>query len=321
MLSCREAGEVKVPRSGFYDPPPCIAVALREWVVAFQAPLFVVVLVPALLGAAVAWRQGAEVNLTHLGLVLMALVLIQGGANLEKGLVESGDRSGPAMSVQSPFIFDSGAVERLGWSRRALQGVVLAMFGAGGLAGVYLMLTYAAPILLVIGALGAFLGFFYSAPPLKLSYRGVGEVATFLAFGPLLVAGVGYLFARTLQPSLWWAGILMGFLASIVSFERYFPLEAEDREKGKRTPVVILGPGRATWVLWVLLTAPFVVSMAGFNLGLRGILAFVAGLPVAVALAVAHRRALSTQRYGGAIGLAVLLHATAGLSLTLAYLV
>ncbi|MCK7501780.1 MAG: hypothetical protein MZW92_76110 [Comamonadaceae bacterium] len=36
---------------------------------------------------------------------------------------------------------------------------------------------------------GVALAFFYHAPPLKLSYRGWGEAAVFLAYGPLICAG------------------------------------------------------------------------------------------------------------------------------------
>ena len=46
---------------------------------------------------------------------------------------------------------------------------------------------------LVVGLLGLFLGYFYTATPLRLvSRRGIGELSIFLAFGPLLTLGTGY---------------------------------------------------------------------------------------------------------------------------------
>lgn len=294
--------------------------ALREWSVALQAPLFIVVVVPAGVGAALAAAHGAQVPLLPLLLVMGALVLIQAGANLLKGLVESADRRGPPVPAASPFVFDSGAVERLPWSPPSLRWLTRWLFAAGGALGGYVVVTHGDLMLLALGAAGALLGFFYSAPPLKLSYRGVGEVATFLAFGPLLVVGAAYLFAGALFPGDLWAGVIMGFLASVISFTRYFPVAEEDRRKGKRTPVVALGPRRATRILALLLLGPYLTAAAGGLLTEGALLPFLATAPLAAAVALAQRWGLSGAPRGGATGLAVLLHLMGGVVLALAYL-
>ena len=46
----------------------------------------------------------------------------------------------------------------------------------------------------VFGILGGLLGFFYTAPPLKLAYRGLGELSTMLAVG-IFMPGMGYFVA------------------------------------------------------------------------------------------------------------------------------
>lgn len=46
----------------------------------------------------------------------------------------------------------------------------------------------------IFGLLGGLLGWFYTAPPLKLVYRGLGELATIIAVG-LLMPGMGYFVA------------------------------------------------------------------------------------------------------------------------------
>ena len=43
--------------------------------------------------------------------------------------------------------------------------------------------------LLVIGVAGILLSLFYTAPPLKLVYRGLGELTTAIGFGPLMLVG------------------------------------------------------------------------------------------------------------------------------------
>jgi 1,4-dihydroxy-2-naphthoate octaprenyltransferase len=55
--------------------------------------------------------------------------------------------------------------------------------------------------------LGGFLGWFYTAPPLKLAYRGLGEISTMLAVG-LIMPGMGYLVATGNLDSLFQLFIL-----------------------------------------------------------------------------------------------------------------
>ena len=43
--------------------------------------------------------------------------------------------------------------------------------------------------LLWIGVAGIALGVAYTAPPLKLVYRGLGEIAVALGFGPIMLLG------------------------------------------------------------------------------------------------------------------------------------
>jgi len=40
-----------------------------------------------------------------------------------------------------------------------------------------------------LGLAGVALAFFYHAPPLKLSYRGLGEAEVALCYGPLIASG------------------------------------------------------------------------------------------------------------------------------------
>lgn len=55
--------------------------------------------------------------------------------------------------------------------------------------------------ILLIAALAGFLGMFYSAPPIKFCYWGMGELVIGLIFGPLLMAGVWWAAAGQFD---WW---------------------------------------------------------------------------------------------------------------------
>ena len=74
---------------------------------------------------------------------------------------------------------------------------------------------------LLIGFIGWFLGYFYTAKPIRLSARGLGELAIFLTFGPLLTLGAYYtissstieLFSQGFYNAIY-IGIPFGFLTT-----------------------------------------------------------------------------------------------------------
>jgi 1,4-dihydroxy-2-naphthoate octaprenyltransferase len=59
------------------------------------------------------------------------------------------------------------------------------------LAFVFIILYSFSYYFLVFVIFGNLLGFFYSAPPLKLAYRGIGEIANMITMG-IIMPGIGY---------------------------------------------------------------------------------------------------------------------------------
>jgi 1,4-dihydroxy-2-naphthoate octaprenyltransferase len=71
--------------------------------------------------------------------------------------------------------------------------------------------------ILVFGLAGIALAFFYHGGPLKLAYRGLGEFAVAVAYGPLVVGGTylvqaGYLNALLIQVSMAFGTLVAAFL-------------------------------------------------------------------------------------------------------------
>jgi 1,4-dihydroxy-2-naphthoate octaprenyltransferase len=101
--------------------------------------------------------------------------------------------------------------------------------------------------IVILLLLGLFLGLGYTAPPLKFSYRGLGEVVVALTFGPYLVA-CGCLF----QGGVWKSPVPMvvslplffSILPSIILAG--FPDRQADVAFSKRTLAVILGTKAAS---------------------------------------------------------------------------
>lgn len=290
------------------------------WVRASQAVLFEASVVPACVGTAAAVAAGSPFNAVYFALILVSLVAIQAGANLLKGYYEAQDRSVPPASAGSWIAFDSGAAVGLTRDPRTVLRVAWSFLTAGVLAGLLLVALTQSLLLLAFGVAGFILAWSYSSPPLKLSYRGIGELSTFLAFGPIMSVGATVAFGTNGIFASLLASLILGFLAAGISYSRYFPNEAEDRAKGKRTPVVILGARRAASLLVGLWWAPLGVALLWWSQDPRFLLALLP-LPFLLLACVLLPGALAgRRRFSAVIGIAVLAHVLAGAGLVLALL-
>jgi 1,4-dihydroxy-2-naphthoate polyprenyltransferase len=91
--------------------------------------------------------------------------------------------------------------------------------------------------------LGNLVGWFYSAPPIRLAYRGLGELSMMLSIG-LLIPGLGYLVTRgpmNQDEFLFIAPLMLYGLAFILTVE--IPDMEADRLGNKRTWVARKGRG------------------------------------------------------------------------------
>jgi 1,4-dihydroxy-2-naphthoate octaprenyltransferase len=117
------------------------------------------------------------------------------------------------------------------------------------------------PRVLWLGLAGVALAFFYHAPPFKLSYRGWGEGAVLVAYGPLICAGTYLVMTRTLPVWVVWLGLPLGVLIAAFLWINEFPDFRADASAGKRTLVVRLGRVAAAWAFAGLLIAAFALLL------------------------------------------------------------
>ena len=122
---------------------------------------------------------------------------------------------------------------------------------------------------LAVGLSGLFLGYFYTARPLRLvSRRGLGELAIFFAFGPLLTLGTGYAistetiaFLSNEFYMLLSLGIPFGFLTTNILYINQFPDAVSDASTGKNHLVVTFGKKAARWGYLIILSLAFYSSI------------------------------------------------------------
>lgn len=117
--------------------------------------------------------------------------------------------------------------------------------------------------LLAVGVISLVAGWFYTGGKHPYGYAGWGEVAVFLFFGPVAVAGTQYAIvgglglSSQLTPAATVAGLNA---AALLLINNIRDIET-DRESGKRTYAARVGRIRATTTLQVILVLSVVISM------------------------------------------------------------
>jgi 1,4-dihydroxy-2-naphthoate octaprenyltransferase len=140
-------------------------------------------------------------------------------------------------------VLSRGATARLGY---ALLGLSV----GGGL-----LLTLQAGVgLLWIGLVGVLVGWAYSAPPLSLNSRGLGELAVAIGFASIVV-GADYVQRHAWDSTPFAAGISYGLFVTNLLFINQFPDRSADRAAGKLHWVARLEPTQARWGYVVIAAA------------------------------------------------------------------
>ncbi len=127
--------------------------------------------------------------------------------------------------------------------------------------GLILLKTENQAEVIQIALAGLFLGYFYTARPLRLvARRGLGEIAIFLAFGPLLTLGVGFAICDAsfgIDSNAFWnclsLGVPLGLLTTNILLINEFPDMKSDAKTGKNHLVVTFGKKASRWIYLLFL--------------------------------------------------------------------
>lgn len=220
-------------------------------------------LVPFGVGAAFAWRGIHTLDLTIAAGAFLAIFLVEVGKNAVNDLYDF--RSGADTEVRpeerSPY---SGGkrvlVDRL-LTETDLVLISWVTFALAGAIGVGVAMA-TNPQLLLLGAMAALISIAYAMPPVKLAYRGLGELAVFAVYGPGILLGTVLLFGGQVTVEAVYAAIILGILIAMVLLTNEIPDERADRVAGKHTLVVRLGRDGATSLLGFLGTVAFAIPLA-----------------------------------------------------------
>ncbi len=248
-----------------------------------------------LLGAAAAARDG-PMAWGWLVLTVLGIFFVEAAKNASGEVFDfdSGVDQGVAEEDRSPF---SGG-KRVLVDRLLTRGQTVwaaAAFYAAGIACGLVIALLREPGVLWVGLAGVALAFFYHAPPLRLSYRGLGEMAVATVYGPLICCGTYLVQRGTVPGPVVLLSLPLGLLVGAFLWVNEFPDCRADAAAGKWTLVVRLGRRRASRVFAAIVAAAFaglaLLPAAGLP---AGVWLGAAGLPPGLAAALRLRAAPET---------------------------
>ncbi len=236
----------------------------RAWLLASRPRTLPAAVGPVLVGLGVGLADGAFDLVLALACLAVAL-LLQVAANLSNDLfdhrsgADAGDRLGPTRAAASGLLSE----------RDLAIGTALCLVAAG-IVGLVLVAA-GGPVLLVLGALCMVAAIAYTGGPFPYGYRGLGEVAVFLTFGVLAVAGTAYLQTGMWGPLGFAASVPPGALVTAILVVNNLRDIGPDTRAGKVTLAVRHGARFARREYLVLLVAACVVPCLLMLMGVTNV--------------------------------------------------
>ena len=238
---------------------------LQVWWDGIRPSYLLLPLLPVCVGSVIAWLQTVPTkppfgrfHTTHFIGILLAIVLIQIGANLVNDYydylrgVDTSNALGPGGLIQ----------QSLSKPTRVLF-LGLAALGLGALIGIIVAST-GGPLVYLLGAIGLLCAYFYSATSRSLSALTLGELVGFLLFGPLITLGAYLVMAQTghIDRTVLSYSIPLGLLATAAIHANNMRDVEGDAHAKRRTLASILGLRWSRWLYIGLLLAAYILILA-----------------------------------------------------------
>ncbi len=297
---------------------------VRDIFLASRPKFLVASAAPVLVGSCLGYAVTGSFNPGLFVLASLAIMALHAGANIVNDFYDHLSQNDWVNENPTPFSGGRRFIQNGILSPKAtlLEGLIALIIGS--IIGLVIVVITQSLFILILGLVGLAGGFFYTARPIQLGYRSVGELAIFLLFGLLPVYASYYLQAKTIDLNPLLPGSLVGILIFLVILINEFPDREADARVSKRTLVVRLGVPASAWIYRAALAASFIVAVTMLvrrPTFVPGVLYFLT-LPVAlVTLKSVTKKDLLKPGQLRASRLTVLLHNAGSLALAVGFVI
>ncbi|HQE94346.1 MAG TPA: 1,4-dihydroxy-2-naphthoate octaprenyltransferase [Candidatus Marinimicrobia bacterium] len=212
--------------------------SLKLWLRVYRAPFLTASVAPVILGTSVGWYETGRINFISGLLALLGTIFAHFGANIFNDYYDHLTGCDDNNLDFTPFSGGSRTIQNGLLTARQAFWAGLVAFLLVVLIGLLLIVYTGRPALIIFGIVGLAIGFLYTAIPVKLAYRGLGEIGIFIAFGPLIVIGASYVQTGTISFLAFLASVPAGLLVMLILYANEILDEKADRSADKNTIIV-----------------------------------------------------------------------------------
>lgn len=281
-----------------------------------RAPFLSSILSPLLAGTLLAVLSGAPFHLFNFILVLIMGMGLHAATNVYNDIYDTLQGTDRINEHRNDFSGGSGLLvenpDMISYMRKVARGGLMVALAATFVLS-FVIRPSLLPLLWILYLLSAFFSKYYTAAPVKLAYRGWGEIAVWFAFGPMatLVAAVSQNVAA--HPYILFALPITGLSTASILLVGEIIDETADRDSGKMTIVARTGAKTGRWVymgiqLILILNTALLCGILGWPglIALIGLVPYFLIFPKAVEIITRHYQDMDLLKK--AAGLNVKIH-------------
>ncbi|HXG73473.1 MAG TPA: prenyltransferase [Candidatus Nitrosotenuis sp.] len=252
--------------------------SLAVWFRVIRVKFLLASVIAVALGLAVSYWQTKNLDILHAAITMGGVMALHASVDLLNDFWDY-KRGIDTATKRTKFSGGTGVLPEglLQPSHVYRAGMVFLILGS--IAGIYFIALYGWVIAAILGF--AILSiYFYST---KIVDVGLGEI--FVAIkGAMIVLGTIYIQTQAvLMPNVV-SGIIAGTLSAFVLYITSFPDHDADKQKGRRTLVVILGKQKATRLFWAFPVFSYLLIAWGVAFGVFPIFCLAAFVTIPFAI-------------------------------------
>jgi 1,4-dihydroxy-2-naphthoate octaprenyltransferase len=223
---------------------------------------------PAALGALAGWAASGRLDLWLYVVVLLAVTFNHVALNMTDDYFDYLHSVDQARDREhNPYSGGSGELTSGRIAPSRMLAAFCLLYGLTIGAGLYLTAVRGWPVFF-FGLFGMACAFFYTAPPVRYGYHGLGELSQLANFSLTIGLGSYYVQTRTLSWEAAAAVLPLGLMMFAMITVNEIPDEPGDRQGGKGTLVVRLGPRAGVRLYAASMAAAYLIILAAPLAGL-----------------------------------------------------